>query len=233
MRFQPIGYRAYYPSKAFPVHEELGGRDLINEVSRECRKAGVHLYCYTGYGAPMMDVDLMREQPQFADWILRDPEGKPYGTWSEYTIRYSTYLCIQGDAYRQGIRGVTRELSEHDIDGVYFDAPSDYRGVCFCETCRRNFKKYTGMDLDRLRNLPSHANLNDALDLEGLPNDVDMKVLIAWYDWANKTDAGGPAGFPQNHPRQRKVHALPQRRNLASRVALQPEPGPRRVYGRV
>src|SRR5207247_1482548 len=33
LRFQPIGYRAYYPSKVFPVHPELGNRDLIDEVS--------------------------------------------------------------------------------------------------------------------------------------------------------------------------------------------------------
>ena len=52
LRFQPIGYRAYYPSEAFPVHEELGGRDLIAEVARECRRAGIHLYCYTASGRP-------------------------------------------------------------------------------------------------------------------------------------------------------------------------------------
>ena len=34
LRFQPIGFRAYYPSKAFPVHPELGNRDLIEEVAR-------------------------------------------------------------------------------------------------------------------------------------------------------------------------------------------------------
>src|SRR5262245_57568881 len=31
LRFQPIGFRAYYPSKVFPVHPELGNRDLIDE----------------------------------------------------------------------------------------------------------------------------------------------------------------------------------------------------------
>src|SRR5487761_63536 len=45
LRFQPIGYWAYYPSKVFPVHEELGDRDLIDEVSRECRRLGVRQYC--------------------------------------------------------------------------------------------------------------------------------------------------------------------------------------------
>src|SRR5690348_6163653 len=37
LRFQPIGYRACYPTQAFPLHDELNGRDLIDEVARECR----------------------------------------------------------------------------------------------------------------------------------------------------------------------------------------------------
>jgi hypothetical protein len=37
LRFQPIGYWACYPSKVFPVHPELEGRDLVDEVAKECR----------------------------------------------------------------------------------------------------------------------------------------------------------------------------------------------------
>jgi hypothetical protein len=177
LRFQPIGYRAYYPSKAFPVHPELGNRDLIDEVARECRKASLHLYCYTGYGVPMMDLELIHQHPEYADWILRDVNGEPYGIWNEYGIKNSYYICITGDSYRDAMRNVVRELSERDTDGVYFDGPSNYRGICFCESCRRNFKKYSGMDLDRLRN---------ARDLRDLPSDADMTALAAWYDWANK-----------------------------------------------
>src|SRR5208282_3012066 len=70
LRFQPIGFRAYYPSKAFPVHAELEGRDLIDEVARECRRVGVRQYCYTGYGPPiMLTPDFVRENPKYADWV--------------------------------------------------------------------------------------------------------------------------------------------------------------------
>ena len=177
MRFQPIGYRAYYPSKAFPVHPELGDRDLIDEVSRECRKAGLHLYCYTGYGMPIMELELIREQPRFADWILRDADGKPYGVWNEMGQEYSYDLCITGDAYREGMRQVVRELCAHDTDGIYFDGPSGYRGICFCASCRKKFRQFSGLDLERLRNVR---------DLEDPPSDADMKALVAWDEWANQ-----------------------------------------------
>jgi len=177
LRFQPIGNRAYYPSKTFPMHPELGNRDLITEVSQECRKVGLHLYCYTGYGMPVTTTSLIPGYPECAEWVLRDPEGRPYGVWNEMGQEYSFYHCLTGDPYREAMRQVVRELCEHDTDAVYFDSPSDYRGICFCDSCRRNFNKYCGLDLDRLRNVRN---------LEHLPEDADMRALGSWYDWANK-----------------------------------------------
>ncbi|MGH9328064.1 MAG: beta-galactosidase trimerization domain-containing protein [Terriglobia bacterium] len=176
LRFQPIGFWAYYPSKYFPVFPELGNRDLIHEVSPLCRNANVHIYCYTGYGSPFMDRAVVRN-PKYADLALRDADGKPYGLWNEYGEPPVYYLCIQGDAYRAMIRGVVRELCEHDTDGVYFDAPSGYRKICFCDSCRRSFKQFTGSSLDVLR---------DVRDLNRLPANVDMDALAAWYRWANE-----------------------------------------------
>lgn len=73
LRFQPIGYWAYYPSKAYPRHAELGTRDLIDEVSRECRRERLHLYCYTAYGHPFLEVGWVDRHPEYADWVRCDP----------------------------------------------------------------------------------------------------------------------------------------------------------------
>lgn len=188
LRFQPIGYRAYYPSQAFPVHDELDGRDLIDEVSRECRRSGIHVYCYTGLGAPIiLGPEYVQAHPQFAGWLLRGPDGNPYGTYAH--IGWTPpmqMLCTTGDAYRAALRQVARELCAHDIDGVYFDSPSEfsYTGICFCENCRRNFRKFTGLDLDRLRNFAAHPGLSS--DPASLPKDADMEALRAWYAWADQ-----------------------------------------------
>ncbi len=186
LRFQPIGYWAYYPSKAFRVHPELGSRDLIDEVVRECRKAGVHHYSYTGYGHPHMEVGWVEQHPEYADWVLRGPDGKPYGTYWHIGWGPRQRLCTTGDAYRQAIRTVVRELCQHDTEGVYFDSPSEfnYTGICFCDSCRKNFRKYSGMDIEQLNDLVQNS--------EGFPfaqNRLpanDMKVLVAWYEWANQ-----------------------------------------------
>jgi len=186
LRFQPIGYWAYYPSKAFRVHPELGERDLIDEVTRECRRLGVYCYCYTGYGHPHMEVGWVDQHPEYADWVMRDSDGRPYGTFGHIGWGARQRLCTTGDAYRAGIRQVVRELCAHDIDGVYFDAPSafGYTGICFCDSCRRNFRKFSGIDMDRLQGLVKYQGL--PFEWGEIPADVDIQALGAWYAWANQ-----------------------------------------------
>ncbi len=176
LRFQPIGYRALYPSKVFPTYPVLGNRDLIDEVSRECRRVGIHLYCYCIL-AGGWDRSLVND-PRYSLYMLHGADGKPAGERDTgYGNVEEIMTCGTGAPYRQMIRKLTYELCAHDIDGIYFDAPSAYRSVCFCESCRDGFKKASGMDLDRLRNVRG---------LENLPDNADMKALGAWYDWVNK-----------------------------------------------
>ncbi len=174
LRFQPVGYRATYPSKVFPVFPELGSRDLIDEVSRECRRVGLHLYCYCML-AGGLDADAVND-PRYAPFVLRDVDGNPPRITTGYGNGHMVVMCGTGDPYRQMVRQQARELCEHDTDGIYYDAPSGYRGVCFCDSCRRGFRKATGLDAEILRNVR---------DLENLPVDTDMKALHAWYEWAN------------------------------------------------
>ncbi len=190
LRFQPIGYWAYYPSNAFPMHQELGGRDLISEVSEECQRIGVRQFCYVGYGAPiMLSDDYVKDHPRYSDWVLRGPDGQPYGSFPHYGwTPQPQRLCTTGDAYRAGIRTVVREICEHDIQGTYFDSPSDfgYTGICFCDSCRKNFRKFSGLDLEQLEWVVKFGRNGLPLDWRQLPADADMKPLLAWFQWANQ-----------------------------------------------
>ena len=170
LRFQPIGFWASFPTKSkYPLHPELGNRDLLAETSRACRKAGLHIYCYTKYNNPFMEPHWVDEHPEYLDWVLRGPDGKPSITFDNLGYKMSPLVDATGDAYRAAIHQVIREYATYDIDGAYFDAPSGfgYTGICYCSTCRRKFKEYCDMDIDRLQ------------------NPGDMKALIAWYQWFN------------------------------------------------
>ena len=168
LRFQPVGYWATYPtSSKYPIHPELGGRDLIAEVSRACRKAGLHLYCYTKYNNPFLSRTFVDEHPEYLDRVVRGPDGKPSGIFDNLGWIMSPKADATGDVYRQAVHQIVKEYCTYDIDGAYFDGPSDfsYTEVCYCATCRKKFKQYCGMDIDRLQNRD------------------DMEARIAWYQW--------------------------------------------------
>jgi hypothetical protein len=175
LRFQSIGRRAVFPSKVYPTYPELGSRDLIEEISRECRRAGMHLYCYCPLDNSI-DATVI-DDPRYASYVSRGPDGKPYPSDPGYGNGDGVGTCATGDGYRQMIRKLVAEICEHDIDGVYFDAPSGYRSVCFCDSCRAGFKEFSGMDL---------TSVPDISQLQRLPSDADMKAVSAWFDWANK-----------------------------------------------
>jgi Hypothetical glycosyl hydrolase 6/Beta-galactosidase trimerisation domain len=173
LRFQPIGFWAYFPTRSkYPIHPQLGNRDLLVETVHACRKAGLHIYCYSKYGNPSMEPDWVDKHPEYLDWVLRGPDGKPSITFDNLGWMMSPKVDATGDAYRQAIHQVIREYATYDIDGTYFDAPSGfgYTGYCYCQTCRRKFKEYCGMDIDRLQNLD------------------DMEAKIAWYQWFNEME---------------------------------------------
>ena len=168
LRFQPNGFWAYYPTKSrFPIHPELGSRDLLAETVRACRKAGLHIYCYTKYNNPFLQMSYVEEHPEYLDWVVRGPDGKPSLTYDNLGWMTSPKADATGDAYRAAIQQVIKEYCTYDIDGAYFDAPGgfEYTGVCYCPTCRRKFKEYCGIDMDRLQ------------------NPRDMEAQIAWYQW--------------------------------------------------
>ena len=212
-----------YPSKVFPTYPELGNRDLIDEVSRECRRVGIHLYCYCIL-AGGWDRSLVND-PRYSPYMLHGADGKPDGERNTgYGNVEEIMTCGTGDPYRQMIRKLVPELCAHDIDGIYFDAPSGYRSVCFCESCRDGFKKVSGMDLDRLRNV---RRLEHAACRCGYDGDGRLVRL------GQQTYGGGSGRPPPDHPREREIHALPQRGHVEAGVISFAVPDPRRLYGGV
>ena len=148
---------------------------------------GVHLYAYTVLGAYFVKFGWVDQHPEYFDWVLRGPDGKPYAASRHCGWPPQYRVCITGNAYRQGMRQVVRELCEHDVEGIYFDAPCGYRGICFCDSCRDGFKEFSGIDLGRLSCFArkyAGAALPDELGV--LADDVDVEALIAWYEWANQ-----------------------------------------------
>lgn len=148
VRFGSIGKYAFYPSRVYPPHPDLGGRDLLREMT----ETGVKVVCYVpvGHGVPRSWVERLHP-----DWVCRDDAGAmlaPRGQEFHFGGEPLLSICAFGD-YWGRILEVLDEVMSHDIAGVYLDGP--YQGwgtednICQCESCRRLYREETGRPLPR------------------------------------------------------------------------------------
>ena len=153
VRMQPIGYYAYYPTKHFPVHPDLGGRDLLQEMIDACRPEGIKVIPYIPVGHPFLPLDF--EGEPYNSWAARNRDGeRKRGGW-HYGYFRNFPICLNSP-YREAIRAIVREITaSYDVDGIYFDGPNQPNprwmfGVCYCEYCRKAYYEATGKEIPHI-----------------------------------------------------------------------------------
>ncbi len=155
------GYIAYYPSEV-PLHyvsKYLKGRDIFGELVDGSRALGMHV---------MARVDPHAIHQEAADahpeWIQKLADGSPRRHWSYPSVWIT---CALGDYNRDFMPKVVKEICErYDIDAIFANRWAGH-GICYCDSCKTNFKADTG------RELPKKPD----------PTDGDW---LAWQDWRSK-----------------------------------------------
>lgn len=181
VRFGAIGKYAFYPSRVYPSHPDLGGRDLL----REMVDTGLKVICYVpvGHGVPRSWVSRLHPE-----WVCRNDEGDmlpPRGQEYHFGGEPLLSICSFGDYYGR-ILEVVDEVLAYDIAGVYLDGP--YQGwgteynICQCQACRERYLRETG------RPLPKNAE-TDRWDEYQLWKRHHLTQLLA--DIRAKTSARG------------------------------------------
>lgn len=153
------GCVAYYPTK-IPLHYKskfLGNRDSFGELVAGCRKLNMAVIARTDPHAVHQDV-----YDAHPDWIAVDAEGRKRRHWADPTLWVT---CALGPYNFEFMTGVTREIvSLYKVDGI-FSNRWEGSGMCYCEHCRANFKKFSGgLELPRTSN----------------PQDPARKKYIVW-----------------------------------------------------
>ncbi len=138
---------AYYPSKIWPMHPNLKGRDYFGEVSSRLRSQGQKVIAYINWlesrhpewytvplgGRPEKEFPLASwAQPDNPDWRVQQVPG---GSWR--------YACINSPRRAQVI-AVAREIIEnYHPDGFHLDMFFN-PGVCMCDHCRPVLERICG-----------------------------------------------------------------------------------------
>jgi len=138
---------AYYPSKIWPMHPNLKGRDYFGEVSSRLQGQGQKVIAYINwlesrhpewYVVPL-DGKKEKEFP-LASWAVPDnPDWRvqrvPGGSWR--------VPCINSPRRAQVV-AVAREIIEtYHPDGFHLDMFFN-SGVCVCDHCRPSLEKICG-----------------------------------------------------------------------------------------
>ena len=138
---------AYYPSKVWPMHPNLKGRDYFGEVSSRLQRQGQKVIGYINwlesrhpewYVVPLGG----RKQEEFplASWARPDsPDWRvqkvPGGRWR--------FACINSPR-REQVLAVTREIIEgYHPDGFHLDMFFN-DCVCVCDYCRPTLERICG-----------------------------------------------------------------------------------------
>ncbi len=140
------GCVAYYPTKV-PLHYRskfLGNRDSFGELVAGCRKLGMNVIARTDPHAAHQDV-----YDAHPDWIAVDAQGNMRKHWADPELWVT---CALGPYNFEFMTEVTREIMRmYGIDGI-FSNRWEGSGMCYCEHCRTNFMKASGMELPRTAN---------------------------------------------------------------------------------
>ncbi len=152
------GYIAYYPSKV-PFHyvsRYLGDTDPFGTLVEGARRLGMHVMARVDPHAVHQDA-----ADAHPEWIAVDKDGNRRRHWAYPSVWVT---CAYSDYNFKFMPQVLREITRgYDIDAIFANRWQGH-GVCYCESCRRNFRDASG---------------------HGLPLDADPEdpAWLAWTAW--------------------------------------------------
>lgn len=145
------GYIAYYPSKV-PLHyvsKFLGDSDPFGDLVNGARKLGMHVMARVDPHAIHQDA-----ADAHPEWIAVDKEGNKRRHWAFPEVWVT---CAYSDYNFKFMPEVLKEITaNYDIDAIFANRWQGH-GVCYCDSCKTNFRAASGHDLPMDQKLENPA----------------------------------------------------------------------------
>src|SRR5581483_7593912 len=152
------GAVAFYPTKV-PMHYRskwLGNMDTFGDIRAACGRLGMNVVARTDAHACHQDV-----YDAHPDWLMVDERGNKLRHPSDKDFWLT---CALGPYNFEFMTAVHREIMAMYTPDAIFTNRWAGSGMCYCEHCRQNFLRFSGMDLPRTRD----------------PHDPARKQYITW-----------------------------------------------------
>lgn len=146
------GLIAFYPTK-IPFHNKSKflkeGEDSFGELVRGAKKLGMSVIVRTDSHTCLDDA--AKAHPE---WLNIDENGKPRRHWEMPETRVVT--CAMGPYNFDFMNKVHKEIFEmYQPDGLFCNRwQAEARGMCYCESCKKLFKEFSGHNLPRADSSP-------------------------------------------------------------------------------
>lgn len=135
------GCVAYYPTEV-PFHHRsqfLGSRDVLGELVSGCRKMDMAVLIRTDPHATYEDA-----KAAHPEWIAVTADGQPRRHWASPEMWVT---CALGPYNFDFMTAVHKEIArKYRPDGIFMNR-WDGSGDCYCESCRTNFRRASGLEI--------------------------------------------------------------------------------------
>lgn len=157
------GIVAFYPTK-IPYHHKaiwLGDRDMVGEFVTRCRQEGIYVIARIDPHA--FRDDMAQAHPE---WIFTRQDGEKRRHWDNKDLWVA---CTHGGYTYEYLTDVIREIMTLYMPDAVFSNRYEGSGICYCDSCRREFREASGFEL------PSEDNV-----------DLGDPVRAAYERWNEK-----------------------------------------------
>ena len=145
------GYVAYYPSKV-PLHyvsKFIGDSDPFGDLVAGARKLGMHVMARVDPHAIHQDA-----ADAHPEWIAVDKQGNNRRHWAFPEVWIT---CAYSDYNFKFMPEVLKEITaNYDIDAIFANRWQGH-GVCYCDSCKTNFRAASGHELPMDESLDNPA----------------------------------------------------------------------------
>lgn len=163
------GVVAFYPTN-IPLHHRsqwMGNTDPLGYLINGCRKMNMAVILRTDPHATRQDM-----YEAHRDWIHFTADGKHRRHWANPDLWVT---CALGPYNFEFMTAVNKEIMERYSPDAIFSNRWSGHGICYCEHCKSNFKKFSGMELPR-----SILQSNNTGTAAGDPSDPAYRKYVAW-----------------------------------------------------
>lgn len=175
------GCVAYYPTN-IPLHHRSAfmkdGADPFGDLVAGCRKLGMVVVARTDPHSVLDDA--AKAHPE---WLAVDAQGNPRRHWAA-PGRWVT--CALGPYNFEFMTAVTKEIvAAYPVDGIFSNRWQG-SGMCYCDSCRAQFRAFCGMDLPQTTD-PQAAAYRNYLDWS------NGRLFDLWRLWDGEIRKINPA----------------------------------------